>query len=306
MQLSDFQMESDTLCETYQTRGYVVLRGVVSAQRIDRLLHLYRSQIIPARYPFFRQNTNAYEPNRMTTHGFVRQSFLDIHDYVRYPEFSRAALDIFCSSEMMQALEEATGYASFSLMQSMLFDLNTETPGHQDWYYLDSVPAGQLTAAWIALEDIDERAGRFYVLPGSHNTDFDAKAPGRTHAQWLDLVGSHVQRHREQISAPALRRGDVLFWNSRTVHGSLPTLDDSRSRKSLTAHYLPGGFEFGNLFSVKQNLAFKRYQGVNFYRNQPDFSYWNRVKFMVKTRAYNYPRLREALRATRARITGRS
>jgi phytanoyl-CoA hydroxylase len=90
-----------------------------------------------------------------------------------------------------------------------------------------------------------------------------------------------------------------LFWNSRTVHGSLPTKDESFSRKSLTAHYLPAGHAFGNLFAEKRNLPYKEHEGVRFYRNQPDYSVWNRVKFAVKTRAYEYPRLREALRRLR-------
>ena len=28
------------------------------------------------------------------------------------------------------------------------------TPAHQDYYYLDSFPHGNMTTAWIALEDI--------------------------------------------------------------------------------------------------------------------------------------------------------
>ena len=53
----------------------------------------------------------------------------------------------------MEALRRIAGFETFSLMQGMLFDLITATPAHQDWYYLDSVPSGNLIAAWIALED---------------------------------------------------------------------------------------------------------------------------------------------------------
>ena len=55
----------------------------------------------------------------------------------------------------------------------MYFDKNAGTPPHQDGYYLDTLPVGNLTAAWIALEDIDERAGRFYVVPNSQSINFD-------------------------------------------------------------------------------------------------------------------------------------
>jgi phytanoyl-CoA hydroxylase len=295
----------NTDAQYYADNGYVVMRGVVPLGAIQSLLDLYAQDIVPSRYPFFRQNENAYETNQLSGHGYVQQSFLDIHDYHRFPNFSRAAREIYCMPEMMAALHRVTGFDSFALMQTMLFDQNTETPGHQDWYYLDSIPGGNLLAAWIALEDIDERAGRFYVLPRSHHQEFGAKTPGRTHAQWLSIIRSHIEAHGLEITAPALNAGDVLFWNSRTVHGSLPTRDKAFSRKSLTAHYLPSGFEFGNLFAVKPNLSYKEHKGVRFYRNQPDFSQWNRLKFAVKTRAYNYPLLRETLRTARDAIAGR-
>ncbi len=295
----------DSGADYYRTHGYAVVRDLVPKSQIRDLLTLYERDIVPSRHPFFRQSSNAYEANEVTVHGFVRQSFLDIHDYREFAEFSHEARDIFCSDAMMSALRRVAGFDRFALMQTMLFDSNTETPGHQDWYYLDTVPSGNLIAAWIALENIDERAGRFYVLPGSHNRDFGAKSPGRTHAQWLAVIRDYIDSHREQISVPALRAGDVLFWNSRTVHGSLATQDESYSRKSLTAHYLPGGFEFGNLFATKANIPYKDHLGIRYYRNQPDFSRWNRVKFAIKTRAYNYPVVREALRAARQVIVKR-
>jgi phytanoyl-CoA hydroxylase len=288
-----------SLAEKYRDEGYAVVRQAVPRAKIVRLLELYERQIVPAKEAFFRQNTNAYQPNERTQHGYVRQSFLDIHDYARYQEFSRAARDVFCDGQLHEALRQVAGFEQFNLMQTMMFDLNTATPAHQDWYYLDSVPHGNLIAAWIALEDIDERAGRFYVLPGSHKVEFGAATPGRTHAEWLRVVATHVSEHAHLVSAPALECGDVLLWNSRTVHGSLPTQDEKFSRKSLTAHFLPQQFEFGNLFATKRNLDYQEHEGVRFYRNQPDDSPWNRVKFKLKTTAYNYPVIRESLRKAR-------
>jgi len=288
--------------EHYARFGYAVVRSLVPRSQVEELKALYAQQLVPSRHPFFRQNTNAYEANQLTRHGYVRQSFLDIHDYAKFPEFSRKARSIFCAPELQNSLRQITGFDNFSLMQTMLFDLNTATPAHQDWYYLDSIPSGHLIAAWIALEDIDERAGRFFVLPGSQTRDFGAKVSGRTHSDWLRVVGAHVAEHPNEISAPALRAGDVLFWNSRTVHGSLPTQDEAFSRKSLTAHYLPEGFGFGNLFAVKSNLHYKKHDGVLYYRNQPDYSHLNRLISAVKKRAYEYPLLRETLRKVRSAI----
>jgi phytanoyl-CoA hydroxylase len=167
------------------------------------------------------------------------------------------------------------------------------------------VPNGHLVGAWIALEDIAEDAGRFFVLPGSHQLDFEAGRPGKTHAEWLREIGDYVKQHPEKVAAPALLAGDVLFWNSRTVHGSLPTKDPRHSRKSLTAHFLPEGYKFGNLFSVKDGIQYRQHGRVSFYRNQPDYSLWNQLKYSVKVKAYNSPLLREGLRAIRNGLSRR-
>lgn len=292
----------ESLQSYYDEHGYVVVRNLIPEERIARLLGSYARDIVPSRQRFFRQNSSRYERNRINDHGYVRQSFLDIHDYQRFPEFSAAARDIFCSDEMMQTIGAVTGAARHNLMQTMLFDLNTATWPHADWYYLDSVPNGSLIAAWIALEDIREAAGRFYVMPGSHEIgDFGAKEPGVTLERWIKRVGDFVQQHRSAQFAPALRRGDVLLRNSRTVHGSLPARDERYSRKSLTAHYIPSHLGFGNIFARRRwvDMRYKEYAGVRFYRNQPEYSLLNHVVSAVKASVYNYPMLRDLLRKLR-------
>lgn len=286
----------------YETNGYIVFRNLVSNDLIDTLVKLYTQEIVTSKYPFFRQNTNAYEQNEINEFGYVEQAFLDVHDYKKFPEFSTITKEIFCSNAIQDALRQITGSNSFNLMQSMLFDANTETVPHQDWYYLDTVPSGHLTAAWIALEDIDKRAGRFYVLPKSTNVDLHSDPPKLPHSKWLSRVKEYVKANEDKIEAPVLNKGDVLFWNSRTIHGALPTVDKSFSRKSLTAHYIPSEYKFGNLFATKDYIKYKTYKGVKFYRNQPDYSLLNKFKFSVKQAAYDSPWLLQILRKVQASL----
>lgn len=281
----------------YEENGYVVFRNLIPQQLIERLLDLYVQRILPSTYPFFRQSTSQYEVNQLNEFGYVKQSFLDIHDYEKYPEFSDTAKEIYCSDQIQDALKQVTGSDSFNLMQTMLFDANTETQPHQDWWYLDTVPNGHLIAAWIALEDIDERAGRFYVLPKSNkNPDFHSDKPNLSHSEWLDRIKEYVDAHQQDIKAPDLKKGDVLFWNSKTIHGALPTIDTRFSRKSLTAHYIPSGYQFGNIFKAKDYISYKTYKGVKFYRNQPDYSLGNKLKSSIKNTVYDNPLLLKAMR----------
>lgn len=254
--------------------------------------------------PFFRQNSSRYEKNQLSKYGYVRQSFLDIHQFRRFPEFSRCAIEIYTSQVMRDALRAITGSASCNLMQTMLFDANTETWPHQDWWYLDTVPNGKLLAAWFALEDIDERAGRFYVLPKSQTVNLHADTPNLPHKEWIERVRGYVTEHSDAVYAPALKKGDVLFWNSRTIHGSLPTQDEQFSRRSLTAHYMPSEYAFGNLFIKKEWIRYKEYNGMKCYRNQPDYTLFNKVKYQLKTSVYDSPRTIRTLRKLQKMVSG--
>jgi phytanoyl-CoA hydroxylase len=300
-------MSSNTLTASpvdragYETHGYVVRRQLIDPALIDQLVAQYQQTIVPSRYPFFRQDRNRYEPHQINAYGHVQQSFLDIHDYQEFPEFSHHVKQIVCSQALQTALQSITGCDQAHVMQTMLFDANTATPPHQDWWYLDSVPNGHLLGAWIALEDIDERAGRFFVIPGSTDVALhgDKDLP---HSQWMARLRQYCDQHQSRISAPALKKGDVLFWNSRTVHGALPTIDPAFSRKSITAHFLPADYAFGNLFVQKDFIRYKQFEGVNFYRNQPDYSWFNRLRFGFKSAIYNSPVVLKRLRQIQSKF----
>lgn len=66
---------------------------------------------------------------------------------------------------------------------------------------------------------------------GAHNV-----ATG--HQAYRQAVVEAMRINGLPLAAPFLAMGDVLFWNSLTVHGSLPASRPGVSRMSLTAHYL--------------------------------------------------------------------
>jgi phytanoyl-CoA hydroxylase len=151
-------------------------------------------------------------------------------------------------------------------MQSLIFDVSRETLAHHDAYYLDTDPAGNAIAVWIALEDIDERAGIFYVVPKSTNVHSEVERPDMTHWEWMSTMHKYWEANlKEQIFAPALKKGDALFWNSRLIHGALPILDPRFSRKSLTAHFIPSEYKHQTPFMTKEYMQCEPYKGVNMY-----------------------------------------
>ncbi len=280
----------------YEADGFVIRPRVVPDELIDRLLEALRRDIFPSREKFYRQNSARYEQNRFTKHGYLANALLDLHDYRRHKAFSQTALELFFCRPLLDEIEALTGHPRMQLMQTMLIDANPKTPPHQDWWYPDTVPNGNLIAAWIALEEIDERAGRFYVMRESQRVNLHQDLESLTHREWLARMAAWEDEHQDKLVAPALKKGDVLFWNSSTIHGSLPTRDERFSRKSATAHYIPEGAVFGNLFKTKDYIKLKEYRGFKFYKNQPDYSRLHALKSATRKRAYEHPTLLRGLR----------
>jgi phytanoyl-CoA hydroxylase len=282
--------------ELYDENGFYIFQKLVPENLIDKILDIYNSEIIESSNYFFRQSSNRWERNKRTDYGYCEESFLNVHDYPDYPGFCEAARQIFCLSQVREALTQLTGSAEHNLMQSMLFDLNAATPAHQDWYYLDSIPSGHLLAGWFALEDIHEDAGRFYVLPKSNQVDFDLTTEEKvSNAPYVQKLKEYVASHQSDIYAPALKKGDVLFWNSRTIHGSLEIRNPSYSRKSLTAHYLPSQYQSGSRYAESPSVIdYEMYEGMR-YRlvpsHQKNYSPTAKLRTDLWQYVWNQPKL---------------
>ena len=125
----------------------------------------------------------------------------------------------------------------------MYFEGNSATWEHQDTYYLDSEKIGVMTAGWLALEEIKADAGRFFICPLSHKIDLGKQNStnnvAENHVKYIEEVVATVKSKNMTIKAPYMNVGDILFWNSRTIHGSLDSQNANFSRSSITLHAIP-------------------------------------------------------------------
>jgi len=101
-----------------------------------------------------------------------------------------------------------------------------------------------------------------------------------------------------------------------TVHGSLKTVDPKRSRKSLTAHYLPAPYEFSKrgpsrLVYLSHNGV--DYSGIEGYKTVLPESLWDRavgelwkrvVSFEAEPALYYTAKPLRRLRRTLRRLVG--
>lgn len=230
----------------YSAYGYYVSRNLVPMPLIERVASTFYSEVKTTSEPVLRQSGKV-EPSRFDSNGFIINPVVNPHlsSTKSIAGFKTAVAECLCSESIRAALQAVTLAPEHVLQQVMVFE-QAATPPHQDWVYLDSFPPGHLTAAWVALEDIHPTASRFFVLPGSQDVDTSATEEeiwsGAYTSALADILKSDLA---EQVKIPEMRAGDVLFWNSRLIHGSIAGQDPTRSRLSLTAHYIPHGFGFG-------------------------------------------------------------
>lgn len=251
----------------YNENGYVVIRALLSAAACDAARAAFAAEVKP--YPGFlyRQASANPEKHVLTPQGHMLNSLLNIQDFdpARFPRFRAAGLELITGAPMRAAVEGLLGEAG-RVVQSMYFEGNPVTWAHQDTYYLDGEPLGSMAAAWIALEDIHPGAGRFYVYPGSQRIDM-AKNGGDFdiafhHDRYKELVIDVVKKFGLECRAPALAKGDVLFWSSKTIHGSLETPAPEHSRSSITCHFIPASGRFLQYQTRPRRMRLERVNGV--------------------------------------------
>jgi phytanoyl-CoA hydroxylase len=273
----------------YAEYGYVVVRGLVSAAVLDAANTAFDREILPSTRFIYRQASANPERHVLSANGYMLNSLLNLQslDPRFYGGFRAAAQQLLADARMQGVARELLG-ESGKLVQSMYFHGNPVTWPHQDTYYLDSEHLGSMTAAWIAAEDISPGAGRFFVYPGSHKIDM-RKNGGNfdiafNHDRYKELVRNVIKDQRLQCRAPALAKGDVLFWHARTIHGSLPTSQPERSRRSFTAHYIPASHRFFQWQSRPKPLRYTVVNGMQMALPKDQARALNRSVLFVETR----------------------
>jgi phytanoyl-CoA hydroxylase len=283
--------------EFYDHHGYVVVRGLLPEEQCDIANKAFDRECYVSKKHIYRQTTANPERNVFTANGFVLNSLSNVQSInpEYFPDFRNAGVEILTAKSIQDVCRIFFG-ESGKIVQSMYFHGNPSTWPHQDTYYLDAED-GRMTAVWIATEDIQAGAGRFFICPGSHRIempknggDFDM---AYNQDRYKQMVEDTIRDHQLLFVAPALNKGDALFWGSKTIHGSLPTSQPEFSRRSFTAHLIPDSQRFLKMQSQKKNLPYHVVNGVKLFRPKDQAILKNRLILLVEVM---FPKTFQALK----------
>lgn len=276
--------------EYYEKNGYVVFGHLIAPEMCDRIRALWNREVKPFDGYMYRQaSSGRAEKHLKNANGWVMNPILNLQsvDPARFPAFRKYATErILANDNLRDALAALLGGAP-KIVQSMYFEGNSETWEHQDSYYLDSETIGEMCGVWLAVEDIAATAGRFFVCPGSHlirlNDHSIRNNIAESHETYISSVVDEMAKRELEIRAPAMRKGDVLFFNALTIHGSLKSQDQRHARSSITAHAIPSSKNLLQFQSRVLKLKVDHLNGTALFRPKDLASRKNRMVLFIES-----------------------
>lgn len=132
--------------------------------------------------------------------------------------------------------------------QTLNFNRGSGQKAHSDSIHMTTYPLGYLIAAWIALEDIHPDSGPLFYYPGSHklpyilNEDFgnisnQFSLGNKSYTDYEEVMRDIIEKEKLEPKVFLPKKGDVLVWHANLIHGGMPVINPSLTRKSMVIHF---------------------------------------------------------------------
>ncbi len=285
----DINLEAKKAIKYYNDNGYVIFKECVSKNDCIEIRNNWENSIKPFKGTIYRQTTAKAEKNVFNKNKWIMNPVLNLQSlnpslFGDLRELVESK--VFSNTLICKALQTILGEKP-KIVQSMYFEGNSATWEHQDSYYLDSEKTGEMTAGWLALEEIKADAGRFFICPESHKIELGKQNIKNNiadnHDVYISQIVSIIKNKNMQIKAPYMAMGDVLFWNSWTIHGSIDSQNANFSRSSITMHAIAESHKFLQLHSRKIDVQTDDLENSLVYRPKDQAKLVNRLVLKIET-----------------------
>ena len=227
---SHLHESDDVLCRRYADDGYLLIKQAVSPQYCHALLN----DMLAVLSPHVDFDKIQGKP-LLCGEPFYETD--EIWDTV-YPQIQRLESfhRFFHQHWMLQIMARIQGCEPwvYPIKMARIATprmLGYETPPHQDAYSHHAGPT--MAGVWVALHDVDASMGRVTVLPGSHKGGvrevFEAQGVGG--------VQCRIHEHETHWHVSDFEQGDMLIFNSATVHRAEPNTAENKVRLSVDTRF---------------------------------------------------------------------
>ena len=217
-----------SLRTSYQQKGFIVLRRVISPSSISPIRAALTAQTInrkPTRSVLFTHQEPA-ETRSMTELMFQHRNVLHEDDII----LKQVLFDI------MAAITPVVGYEPLPFQDVSLVKQpdSPEFPWHQDLPFWP-VDRDDGCVAWMAIDGTRKENGALQVAPGSHLSPLGPAID--LHTGQPQPGSSAATITPEATSTLILDPGDLALFHARTLHRSGPN-NTNRSRQGLAISFV--------------------------------------------------------------------
>jgi phytanoyl-CoA hydroxylase len=266
--------------------GYVILPGLFSSQRCDRLVDLMtrlwreRDQLdLPISMDVFLDRADGNK------NILVKNAPEDAYDHPYKINnlyfWSHDAREMVLDEQLCRVLRRLLG-GDPAVMTSLNFRKGSQQGMHLDTFYMPPALPYRMVAAWIALEDVHEENGPLLYIPGTNRISpyyfeghrlWTNNSPEEYQAfdsYFYRKIGQYGLKENKLL----ISKGDVLIWHSLLLHGGAKILNHDLTRFSMVAHYFvaadyPGGSSTNLPTTRLKTESFGRYYEDRWPQFQP-------------------------------------
>lgn len=252
--------------QAWADTGFLILAGFYSEQQIADLDAVTdwvwrekpRSVVVDSTEDSVRFRLCEVESGRAGNRLKLNDLYL-LSDTVR-----RTALDERMTPILAQLLNDDP-----VLINTLTIDLGTTQGSHVDALFMTPPTDDALVATWIAIEDVALDAGPLFYYPGSHllppfrfstglQRCVDAEFPN-----WSEAASRGISERGLDREIFLAKKGDVLIWHSRLLHGGSPIINPELTRKSLVNHF------FTKHDCINLDMAIRKVGERGYWLNRP-------------------------------------
>jgi phytanoyl-CoA hydroxylase len=222
----------------YQDRGYLLVRGVLSPDEVERYKARAREYALgnvpPGAHKMVVQDVRVakgqFKPDD-PERGIWKYLNPDRHDplFHAYPS----------QPNLLDVVEGLIGPDIKAFLLMFIYKppgLEFVHPYHQDAHYFSFEPHDLCLGTWVPLDRTDADNGTISVIPGSHRREVLLHGPPMGEAVNYGVFGVEGYDGHPDEQVLELEAGDGLFFHSRLLHKTGSNRSD-RHRRVLTVHY---------------------------------------------------------------------
>ena len=175
------------------------------------------------------------------------KSFFESDQYREQDSWEKynSVAEIALEDSILDILRVSYGREPFPF-QTLAFPKGTEQGFHSDAVHFSSWPHGFMCGVWTALEDISLESGPLFYYPGTHKLPYiesyhigyemgnGVQPTQEIYYEYWDSAIKSIESEREVFLA---KKGQSLIWTANLIHGGMPVVNSTLTRKSIVTHY---------------------------------------------------------------------